>query len=120
MNGCLHRHRAADADDSVHSRHIPEDIVRKYNVDRAKHFVEAANKLRARTFGKGLCVCARACVCVCEREGRLHAARCCPSLHLRLIAASRARHKAALCLPADSLVRYPQVACPAWKVGRTY
>eukprot|EP01047_Picozoa_sp_COSAG01_P006665 COSAG01_NODE_245_length_20483_cov_32.975314_5_plen_115_part_00 len=68
MNGCLHRHRAADADDSVHSRHIPEDIVRKYNVDRAKHFVEAANKLRARTFGKGLCVCARVCVCGVERE----------------------------------------------------
>ena len=34
----------------MHSRHIPEDIVRKFNVDRAKHFVEAMDKLKARGF----------------------------------------------------------------------
>merc|ERR1711865_1209601 len=35
------RAKDADTDAGVHSRHIPEDVVRKFNIDRAKHFVES-------------------------------------------------------------------------------
>lgn len=36
----------------MHSRHIPEDIVRKFNIDRAKHFAEAVNKLKNGRFSE--------------------------------------------------------------------
>ena len=34
----------------MHSRHIPEDVVRKFNIDRATHFVESVDKLKKRGF----------------------------------------------------------------------